>query len=53
MRQYELNSKAMSYIVMVQLYVELGNDYNVLFVERFLLFPCSAKSFLIKRTKLL
>ena len=29
MRQYELESKVMSYIDLVELYVEPGNDFNV------------------------
>ena len=46
MRQCELKSKAMSYIVLVSFYVEPGNDFNVLLFKSFLAFSCSSKSFL-------
>ena len=35
MRQYELASKAISYSHLVQLYVEPGSDFNVLFFQSF------------------
>ena len=45
MRQYELNSKAMSYSpCSVQLYVEPDNNYQYAICLKF--FPCTSKTFL-------
>ena len=57
MRQYELDSKAMSYTVLVQLCVKPGNDFSLLFFKKILSsFPCSSKIFLnfgVSSTRLL
>ena len=52
MRKWELNCRAMSCFVLVQLYVEPGNDANVLICLNFLSsFLVSCKSFLNTRIK--
>ena len=51
-----LDSKAMSYIVMVQFYVESGKDSMCYLSKVSELFPCSSKGFINSRlssTKLL
>ena len=47
MRPCEVNYKSMSFhIALVQLYIEAGNDFNVLIFTASQLYLCSCKSFL-------